>query len=96
MSEIKRCPFCGTSLTNEKPSKIYIHERTGCVMDLRGFTEEQLNQWNTRKLMQEIVKELKEASFPHKIGGETQLIVLKKRIDEIVKEVGEMNEGGKM
>ena len=62
MSEIKLppCPFCGTILTNEKPSKLYVHEKTGCIMDLRGFTEDQLEAWNTRKPMERIVKRLEE------------------------------------
>lgn len=62
MSEIKvkTCPFCGTSLTNEKPSKLYVHEKTGCIMDLRAFEEEQLKAWNTRKPAERVLERLKE------------------------------------
>lgn len=60
MIKLKRCPFCGTKLTNEKPSRIYVHERTGCILDLRGITEEDCEKWNTRKPMDKIVELLEE------------------------------------
>ena len=41
-----------------------------------------------RKTVDRIVERLEEAKFPQKIGGEVEMVVLKKRIDEIVKEEG--------
>ena len=70
MSKLKKCPFCGVTLTNEKPSKIYVHEKTGCILDFRGFTEEDYSKWNTRKPMERILERLEEALKVH----ETQAV----------------------
>lgn len=58
--KVKSCPFCGTRLTNEKPSKLYVHEKTGCILDLRAFTEDQLGTWNTRTPVEKVLERLEE------------------------------------
>lgn len=99
MSEIKLlpCPFCGVEL--HKHHRYYHHEINGCLFDDYEFFEEDFEKWNTRKPMQEIVERLEEEKDScYKEWLETPLSYEygkykeSKRICELVKEVGGMNE----
>jgi hypothetical protein len=84
---LRKCPFCGTRLTNEKPSKLYVHEKTGCILDLRAFTEDQLGEWNTRKSVERILERL-EKEYDINNWGKPYGISLDKVIEIIKEEVG--------
>lgn len=100
MSEQKllSCPLCGGEASIEHDYDYASHpwyyvecDKCGCKTETHvdeNGKEQAIKEWNTRKPMERIVERLEEASFPHKIGGEIQLTVLKKRIDEIFKEEG--------
>lgn len=67
MSELKRCPFCGIPLklvgSKRRGNQHYLHEyNNNCILNGFGFiaTDENIQQWNTRKPMQNIVERLKE------------------------------------
>lgn len=67
MSEIKRCPFCGIPLklvgSKRRGNQHYLHEyNNNCILNGFGFTatDENIQHWNTRKPMQNIVERLEE------------------------------------
>ena len=67
MSEIKRCPFCGIPLklvgSKRRGNQHYLHEyNNNCILNGFGFiaTDENIQHWNTRKSMQNIVERLEE------------------------------------
>ena len=103
MSEIKLlpCPFCGGEVETFKTQVGWLQGtnlyRWGAMCRTpKCFTipasfqteEEVIKALNTRKPMERILTRSEEAKFPQKIGGEVEMVVLKKRIDEIVKEEG--------
>jgi DNA invertase Pin-like site-specific DNA recombinase len=54
---------------------------------VKRMMNENQEERNNKKL-QRIVKRLEEASFPHKFGGEVQMMILKNKAIEIVEEEG--------
>ena len=54
--------------------------------------EKQIEWWNTRKPLERIIERLEEAKFPQKFGGKTEMMILRDKAIEIVKNEGEMNE----
>ena len=46
--ELLPCPLCGVNLIVHPPSRIYFHERNGCLLDRVGIPIESAAQWNTR------------------------------------------------
>lgn len=100
MSEIKRCPFCGIPLklvgSKRRGNQHYLHEyNNNCILNGFGFTatDENIQHWNTRKPMQNIVERLrekaKEPMYQH--HGDNYYVGIYDAI-EIVKEEGGMNE----
>ena len=59
MSELKRCPFCGITLIADG-NKFFVHPVVGCLLDGIPIKNdaESIKRWNTRKLMDRIVKRL--------------------------------------
>lgn len=57
------------------------------VQSIKKTIEAHREERNKRKV-QRIVKRLEEASFPHKFGGEVQMMILKNKAIEIVEEEG--------
>ena len=67
MSELKICPFCGIPLklvgSKRRGNQHYLHEyNNNCILNGFGFiaTDENIQHWNTRKPMQNIVERLEE------------------------------------
>ena len=67
MSELKRCPFCGIPLklvgSKRRGNQHYLHEyNNNCILNGFGFTatDENIQHWNTRKPMQNIVERLEQ------------------------------------
>ena len=65
MSEIKRCPFCSIPLklvgSKRRGNQHYLHEyNNNCILNGFGFiaTDENIQHWNNRKPMQNIMKRL--------------------------------------
>ena len=65
MSELKRCPFCGIPLklvgSKRRGNQHYLHEyNNNCILNGFGFiaTDENIQHWNNRKPMQNIVERL--------------------------------------
>lgn len=65
MSELKRCPFCGIPLklvgSKRRGNQHYLHEyNNNCILNGFGFiaTDENIQHWNTRKPMQNIIERL--------------------------------------
>lgn len=96
MSKLKPCPFCGGE------AAIYNYEKmlTGqykmveckkchCTSEKFKKVEDAIAAWNTRKPIQTIVEQLEDATFPHNFGGEVQMMILKKKAIEIIKEEGD-------
>lgn len=103
MSEIKRCPFCGIPLklvgSKRRGNQHYLHEyNNNCILNGFGFiaTDENIQHWNTRKPMQNIVERLEELYDDISVQYETNYEsgIEKGYCDaiEIVKEEGGMNE----
>ena len=95
------CPFCGGEARLQRKKRnlhgyYVICKSCGCRTSfyqykydsLEKLREQAIEAWNTRKPMQNIVERLEEASFPHNFGGEVQMMILKNRAIEIVKEEG--------
>ena len=101
MSELKRCPFCGIPLklvgSKRRGNQHYLHEyNNNCILNGFGFiaTDENIQHWNTRKPMQNIVERLKQKktdAFERLFDGGSRGIGFCEAI-EIVKEEGGMNE----
>ena len=101
---IKRCSFCGMPLklvgSKQRGNQHYLHEyNNNCILKGFGFkaTDENIEHWNTRKPMENIVERLEEriniykntldANFP----AVDMSIKETERIIEIVKEEGGVN-----
>ena len=56
----KTCPFCGISLENIPPSKVFYHVNNGCILSSENFSINDIEKWNTRKPMQDMVERLEE------------------------------------
>ena len=99
IEEHKKCPCCNSedisvgSVVVLDIEELYIKcNSCGLKFQIRkeyGW-EELLKRWNTRKPMERIVERLEEATFPHKFGGEVEMMILKNKAIEIVKEEGGM------
>lgn len=99
MSELKRCPFCGgdnVGVWHNRPVSPLIADSYevrcyNCNFGLRPerLKDKAVEAWNTRKPMQNIVERLEDATFPHNFGGEVQMMILKKKVIEIIKEEGD-------
>ena len=96
MSKLKPCPFCGGE------AAIYNYEKmlTGqykmvecktchCTSEKFKKVEDAIAAWNTRKPIQTILERLEDATFPHNFGGEVQMMILKNKAIEIIKEEGD-------
>ena len=67
MSELKRCPFSSIPLklvgSKRRGNQHYLHEyNNNCILNGFGFiaTDENIQHWNNRKPMQNIMKRLEE------------------------------------
>ena len=101
MSELKRCPFCGgeakidKTITNTVSVECKVcHASSRIILCTEGDIEEKaIEEWNTRKPMENIVERLEEENY-RKDGGELFLnhnledCIPMKRVYEIVKEEG--------
>ena len=70
MSELKRCPFCGIPLklvgSKRRGNQHYLHEyNNNCILNGFGFiaTDENIQHWNTRIPMQNIVERLEDKNM---------------------------------
>ena len=94
--QLAKCPFCGGE--NIKYTYIDWADAIRCYgcgaamtnpMDFDGNRKEELkNKWNTRKPMERIIEQLEDASFPKSLGNIMELVILKDKAIEIVKEEG--------
>ena len=82
------CPFCGGGAEVIETEIDWYVRCTKCSGRVQATISEQeaIRQWNTRKPMDQIVERLEEATFPHKFGGEVEMMILKNKAIEIVKE----------
>ena len=76
--------FLEEELKQDRPDGFKIYNTKRYIEDIPTLDEKEI----IRKTVDRIVERLEEAKFPQKIGGEVEMVVLKKRIDEIVKEEG--------
>lgn len=67
MSEIKLfpCPFCGSELIRNMRN-LYEHDKSGCILDGFEFPEEQIEKWNTRKPVDDVLERLEEECVEYK------------------------------
>lgn len=98
MSEIKlkNCPFCGgeAEISDEGLIGGHFVFCTQCHIQTKLYTvgnttEKAINDWNTRKPMEEIVERLEDMYQPCYLCREDRCAI--DRAIEIVKEVGGMN-----
>ena len=92
MSKLKPCPCCGgeVEITKDNLMGFHVIECNICKILMYSRNKEELiNKWNIRKPMQNIVERLEDATFPHNFGGEVQMMILKNKAIEIIKEEGE-------
>ena len=65
MSKLKRCPFCGGEFEPmEKLKHFYSHPENECMLSylaINTMDNQEVELWNTRKPMQNIVERLEEA-----------------------------------
>lgn len=61
MSEItlQTCPFCGMELRRNMRMN-YEHENEDCILNGFEFTEDEVDDWNTRKPMDKIKERMEE------------------------------------
>ena len=91
----KTCPFCGISLENIPPSKVFYHVNNGCILSSENFSINDIEKWNTRKPMQEIVERLEEyqRNYTSGLGDFTDELVdrVLRNTIEVVKGVTDEN-----
>jgi DNA relaxase NicK len=74
-------------------AEIIAQLRDAEIISKQYWEHKQVAEWlkelkQLRGIKERIIERLEEAKFPQKIGGEVEMVVLKKRIDEIFKEEG--------
>lgn len=93
-AELKPCPFCGGEATLRKSEETKLYHiacfECGCRQDSSYKAESCINAWNTRKPIDSIVEQLKNAETVKNFGSRNSgnlLIPLKDAI-EIVRKAG--------
>ena len=103
--QLAKCPFCDIPLklvgSKQRGNQHYLHEyNNNCILNGFGFiaTDENIQHWNTRKPMQNIVERLEETKTKSYVTGITSnpyefgaCHAMNDAI-KIVKEEGEIND----
>lgn len=48
MTDVDRCPFCGTFLDGGRGGKTLMHPRNGCIIEGTMFSDDLLSKWKAR------------------------------------------------